>query len=219
MPCVRRTTFLSGVTPGSRQSYGIFIIGPLTFSARAENYAKPLRWLSSRSALRYFRHWLSLILSSARASSQRRTNCETYTVEGRTILIGDVDFSGRRRLHSTRRSGDSRMNVRMNVRMNMKGASHVGDLRILVRTALRCLAPEAAVDYRRCLQSARRSTVCRPIIQCQSSGLQVNGEGVVPPASSTAEGFCYWRCHGSMPPNAPQLALAPKDRSGRRGWW
>ena len=98
----------------------------------------------------------------------------------------------------------------------MKGASDVVDLRILVRTALICLAPEAAVDYRRCLQSARRSTVCRLIIRCQSSGLQAKGEGVVPPASSMAEGFCYWRCHGSRPPNAPQLALAPKDRSGHK---
>jgi hypothetical protein len=37
------------------------------------------------------------------------------TVDGRAILIGDVDFSGRRRLHSTHRSGDGKIKVRVPV--------------------------------------------------------------------------------------------------------
>ena len=56
-----------------------------------------------------------------------------------TTLINDIDFSDRRRLHSTRRSGDGKMNG-------------------IVRTALRYLTLEAAVDYRRHLRSARQST-------------------------------------------------------------
>jgi hypothetical protein len=50
-PCVRRTTFLPGdttaETPGSHRACNIFVIGPLVLSAGVENYAKPLRRLSS----------------------------------------------------------------------------------------------------------------------------------------------------------------------------
>jgi hypothetical protein len=63
-PCVKRTTFLPGdttaKTSGSRRSCGIFVIGPLALSAGAENYAKPLRRLSSPISLAVFS---SLVLS------------------------------------------------------------------------------------------------------------------------------------------------------------
>ena len=76
-----------------------------------------------------------------------------------------------------------------------EGASDVVDLRTFVRTALRFLAPEAAVDCWRHLQSARRSTedVANYSIPIQvfqlGRGLQIKGEGVVLPASSTAGRF------------------------------
>jgi hypothetical protein len=57
-PCIKRTTFLPGdttaETSGSRRSCGIFVIGPLALSDGAENYAKPLRRLSSLISLAVF---------------------------------------------------------------------------------------------------------------------------------------------------------------------
>jgi len=66
--CVRRTIFLSGdttaETSGAHRSYGIFVIGPLALSAGAENYARPLRRLSSPFSLVVFPHWRSRVKKS-----------------------------------------------------------------------------------------------------------------------------------------------------------
>jgi hypothetical protein len=81
-----------------------------------ERCAKPLQRLSSLISLGiFFSRWLSLILSCAGPSGQGRRNCEACAVDGRVILIGDIEVLGRRRLHNTRRNGDGRMNVRVSV--------------------------------------------------------------------------------------------------------